>query len=326
MADRRPSARSCPQRNPRSRLESRDPENGVDRKTSRRTPGEFMKIITSLLCIVAFSHCTTTRERRAGLESDFQLLSLATRKALFAYYPDLTPNEREGVIQGKYNLEELLKEKNLYDKFYVTKNVKRPQFVTDRKNYTPSGIEIVGGPNGKITDGTSLPITAYLVFEDGRRTDVSDEVLWEVEPSAIARYSGRELKYGCAHGDVVVSATLLDQVRGNRKFRFRKQVNEIQVHVARQSQGNSDHDFVSLDAIAECADGSETVVNCQAVWKLQEMNEGLIKGCGHYVRDDIARERRAPSGARHLATPIQVEIMYGETRALQSVMIPPRRY
>lgn len=284
------------------------------------------RIVIALFFIATLTHCTTAQERRAELESDFQMLDLSTRKALLAYFPDLTPNEREGVITRKYNLTDLLKEKNLYSKFYVTKDVSHPQFVAERRNYTPTGIEIVGGPTGKITSGTSIPIQAFLVLEDGRRTDISDEVQWTVEPAAIAEYHDRELKFGCAHADVIVSAALLDQVRGNRKFKFRKEVTDIQVQLARQSQGNSDHDFVSMDAVAECKDGSQTTVNCQAEWKLQEMNAGEIKGCGHYVRGDLARERRAPSQERLLATPIKVEIMYGEARALQPVMIPPRRF
>lgn len=281
-----------------------------------------------ILFITSLTHCTTTQERRAELEGDFQLLDLTTRKALLAYYPDLTPNEREGVIKGRYPLVTLLKEKNLYGKFFTVDGLSRPQFIAEHKNYTPSGIEIIGGPTGKITEGTSIPLVAYLVFEDGRRTDVSDEVQWTIEPSAVAEYHDRELKFGCAASDVIVSATLLDQVRGNRKFKFRKEVTDIQLQIARQSQGNSDHDFVSLDAIAECSDGSQSTVNCQAEWKLQESSEGAIKGCGHYIRADLKRERRAPSetGSRSFSTPIQVEITYGEARVLQQVVIPPRRF
>lgn len=288
---------------------------------------KWVSQVVILLTLMSLTHCTTTKERQADLESDFQMLDVSTRKALLAYYPDLTPNEREGVIKHRYNLTDLLREKNLYSKFYVTEGVSKPQFVAEHRNYTPSGIEVVGGPTGTITKGSSIPLQAFLVFEDGRRTDVSDEVQWSIEPAAIAEYHDRELKFGCAHADVVVSATLLDQVRGNRKVKFRKEVTDIQVMLARQSQGNSDHDFVSLDAVAECADGSQTTVNCQAEWKLGDNSVGSIKGCGHYVRDDnYARERRAPSQERQLATPIKVEIMYGETRALHSVMIPPRRY
>jgi len=211
--------------------------------------------------------CTTLSfaERYQALDGDQKLVFLA-------YYPDLTPLEQRLFLDDPNTIEEILSE--------------RPEIDPHRLRLKPQrsslqSISILPTPGTLITEGQRAELKAIAHFDQGKSSDISSDVRWEVIPP-IAQVHRSTLEFDCIHSDVTVSVRFLDEFESQSTLRVRKKIASLSVTGQEHFSQTHRYEFTELRLIAKCEDGTEQEVSCQANWSA-DPRSGHFSTCGYFT-------------------------------------------
>jgi hypothetical protein len=226
----------------------------------------------ALAALLALTACITGRPRApAPLPGDADF-----KRAFLANYPELTPEQRAQMLEEPGQWRALLTSWNLLAHFCAQPTPRqRMEFVGTTDNHTFRDLRIV------IADTAPEPaLKAVLVYRDGRETDVTRDVKWNVEPKLghVETSEGGvpRLATACMASDLQVSADFYGQRTGTLWIPVHKELTQLEIRGMESTENG-------VRLIAWCADGESSDVSCQADWTIQsEAYE--IHGCGELRR------------------------------------------
>ena len=252
----------------------------------KHIPSSVNPLCWLLLCLAtqAWVACKTP-----SLAERYQALDGDQKWVFLAYYPDLTPLERQVFLDDPSSIEEILSE--------------RPEIDPERRRLKPQrsslqSLSILPSPETLITEGQRVELKAYAHFDQGKTTEISQDVQWEVIPP-IAKIDRSSLELDCIHSDVTVAARFLDEFETQSTLKFRKKIDSLVVTGKEHFSETHRYEFTELRLIAKCEDGSEQEVSCQAEWTANPRSGGF-SSCGYFSPSvESLKEGRALIEARY---------------------------
>ena len=220
--------------------------------------------------IVALSACAHEPQRK------FYDLDGPEKAIFLAYYPLLTPDQRKELLVTLQPLE-LLKEWNLAQIYFRNSESDHAEFAARPENYTIARINVELDRSAPYRTGKGLSLRAVALYLDGRQVDITQDAHWKVLPD-VAYMDGHVLHFDCVASDVEVSAQFMEQYAGSRRVEIRKEIQSLDIQVAGRSVAVGPQEFIHMEAIARCSDGSTSNVTCQTEWKTKE--RARFGGCG----------------------------------------------
>jgi hypothetical protein len=267
-----------------------------DFKNKFRLPAFF----SCALLIQACSSTPSLVERYREVDSDRKI-------AYLAYYPVLTPEQRDEVLSSETD-----SPRALIESWKVDTSRSYEDFVKDPRHHTIKTLEIVDTLNH---------FQAIAHYADGRKVDVTQDAVWKATPTQL-EMKGNILQYSCVNAEAVVSADFIGESGGSLHFDINKPLDYLELRVS-DSYLAADQGFnYKLDAIAHCKDGTHSDVSCQADWK-SSGSIGEVSGCGNFSiseRQKLSSEKSFAS----LGETFQVTVRYAGLS--QSRILPaPKR-
>jgi hypothetical protein len=271
-------------------------------KFNLRFPAFFS--LASLLLIQACAGTPSLVERYREVDSDQKI-------AYLAYYPDLTPEQRNELLAPDAGSPRVL-----IESWKVDTSRSYEDFVKDPRHHTIKELEIVAAPEGELNH-----FKAIAHYADGRKVDVTADSVWKATPPQL-EMKDNVLHYSCLHSEAVVSADFIGETGGSLHFQIEKPLENLELRVS-DSYLASDQGFnYKLDAIVHCKDGTHADVSCQSDWS-SKGSIGEVSGCGNF---SISQKQKLSSEASFasLGETFQVTVRYAGL--VQSRILPaPKR-
>jgi hypothetical protein len=254
------------------------PPKPPNRKTKTQPLRLRLPLLLLLLLLFPLQSCSspTPRQLYWSLEAD-------SKRVFLAYYPLLNPEQREALLNGSAT-EVAARSWSFENSPVGKKSAEMPKLTEDPSHYTLKDIHISGNPElevDEITQGKSINLRAELRYQDGRKADATDDVVWTIEPATLGHIDGKTLRFACVSSDLIVGADFYHERQGARTFRIRKKVAALEIAVDGASLGFDRSQYVGLKLVARCADGTESEVSCQAQWRSLSPQAVDVSGCGN---------------------------------------------
>jgi hypothetical protein len=272
-----------------------------DFKTNLRFPAFFP------LAACLIQSCSSTPslvERYREVDSDQKI-------AYLAYYPDLTPEQRDELLSPDSGSPHAL-----IESWKIDPSRSYEDFVKDPKHHTIKELEI----SPEVT-GEPNRFKAIAHYADGRKVDVTRDVVWKVTPPQL-QMKDDTLQSSCMSGEAIISADFIGEQAGSLHFEIKKSLENLELRVS-DSYLAADQGFnYKLDAIVHCKDGSHADVSCQSDWS-SSGGIGEVSGCGNF---SISEKQKISSEASFatVGETFQVTVRYADL--VQSRILPaPKR-
>jgi hypothetical protein len=266
-----------------------------DLKLKFRLPALF------LFMLLACSSSPTLVERYREVDSDQKI-------AYLAYYPDLTPEQRDEILQPDAG-----SPRALIESWKIDPSRSYEDFVKDPRHHTIKELEVVPEP------GNHFKAIAH--YADGRKVDVTQDTVWKTTPPQL-EMKDDVLRYSCLHGEAVVSADFIGEQEGSLHFQIEKPLENLELRVS-DSYLAADQGFnYKLDAIVHCKDGTHSDVSCQSEWS-STGSVGDVSGCGNFSISE-KEKRSSEASFATIGQTFQVTVRYAGL--VQSRILPaPKR-
>ena len=275
-----------------------------------RNGGLFLSIVLQL----SFSGCASTpsmTDRYVSVDSDRKI-------AFLAYYPDLTPEQRDELLSPDSDPPRaLIKAWNAHPSRDFDDMVSDPQTHTiKRLEIKPIDAQIV------VKSGHSLSFKAIAHYADQREADVTEDAVWKATPEQVEVKKGKT-KFGCLHSEGDVSANFINEQQGSVPVEYELPIHQLELRIS-DAYLAANHDFsYRLTVIAHCEDGSTADVSCQATYK-PESDFAQISGCGNLTIGSPDKERNRFNEHSTSADPLRVSAQYGGASVTRELP-PPQR-
>lgn len=240
--------------------------------------------ILPLALFFVMSCATTPNPPDSQLPGDAEF-----KRAFLAYYPELTPEQRDQLMSAPDAWKASLAEWGILKRFYSQPNPNEPvEFSGSSDNYTFRDLRIV------VADSAPEPaLKAVAVFRDGREFDVTRDVRWIVFPKLghieITEGGVPRLVSGCMASHLEVSADFYGERQGTLLLPIKKNIERLEIRGMESTEN-------AVKLVAWCRDGETTDVSCQADWDIQSPDYE-IHGCGQLRRKHVAPDDTEPKNA-----------------------------
>ena len=205
------------------------------------------------------------------LKDRFLELNGEAKSQYLTIYPELTPDERLAYLDLGANpriFQELRPHFSLLNAGKISK-----------LEILPSKDLISSSEPWTIREGHSLPLKAITHYTDRRVADVTEDADWDVQPR-LAKMDKSTLRWNCISQAVVVSADFFREAGGTQEIRIELPLRELKLELDPRAQGGDQSEYIQLRLIAECEDGTQSEVACQAAWNTDEKDVAEVTGCG----------------------------------------------
>jgi len=276
-------------------------------------------LLTFLFLILIAGGCASNDVSESEDElTDYSFLPPDEKRIFLAYYPDMTPRQREILLRRTASPFQHLRAWKLHTKFFKKHWDGRPKFTALKQNYQFQ-IQIRTERPEPIQSGTDVSLRAFLNYEDGRTIEVTDAVQWEAA-SSLARIEGNQLIFDCLSSPILVSVAFLGEYKSSREIEVRKPIEKLEVTIAPETLTSDDNGFARLNAEAVCKDGTRASVSCQGRWK-SHSPDVEVSGCGH---TQLLKSRSKQSASDSIFS-TEISFKYGDQTLIQKFNLPNRR-
>jgi hypothetical protein len=277
-------------------------------------PSYFLKFGITFLAANLFSACSSTpsiTDRYISIDSDRKI-------AFLAYYPDLTPVQRDELLDPYSD-----SPRNLIKNWNVTPSRTFDDVVTDPRSHTITNLEIKPVDSQIVVkSGHAMTFKAIAHYADQREADVTSDAVWKATPDQVDIKKGK-IQFGCLHSEGDVSANFLNEQQGSVPVEYELPIHNLELRIS-DSYLAANHDFgYQLTVIAHCEDGSTADVSCQATYK-SESDFAEVTGCGNLTIGSPDKDRHKFNESSTSADPLRVSAQYGGT-SVSRELSPPQR-
>jgi hypothetical protein len=268
----------------------------------------------AILLACFLSACASTpsmTDRYVSVDSDRKI-------AFLAYYPDLTPDQRDELLSPDSD-----SPRDLIKSWKIHPSRDFDDMVSDPRTHTISRLEIKPiDAQIVVKSGHSLSFKAIAHYADQREVDVTENAVWKATPDQVEVKKG-QTKFGCLHSEGDVSANFLNEQQGSVPVEYELPIHRLELRVS-DAYLAANHDFsYRLTVIAHCEDGSSADVSCQATYK-PESDFAQISGCGNLTIGSPDKERNRFNEHSSSADPLRVSAQYGGAFVTRELP-PPQR-
>lgn len=275
-----------------------------------------LKSAAKLFSLLLLVGCSTTEPEVVR----FQNLDYDAKTVFLAYYPYLNADQKEALLAGNANPEELIQSwaGQFNDPHHEVGSFE--EMMNNARNRRIVSLEIETDASEPITSGNQITARAFAVYSNEKKVEVTPDVDWRVEPAA-AKVEKNVVEFGCLSGEMTISANFLQEKEGSRTIIVKKPIQSIEIALSEATLGEDKSFNYQLALLAHCKDGTQSDVSCQAQWRAvnssgEEIDDyGNISGCGSWV---ISKKQQR-SGESMIAN-----ARYAD-RSVRKVLQPPFR-
>jgi hypothetical protein len=221
--------------------------------------------------------CSTS----APLMDRFQNLDYDAKSVFLAYYPYLTADQRNDLLDPGKNPRELIE--GWAGQFNDPKKQvgSFDEMMNNPANRKITSIEIKTDSPDVIDKGTQIPLHAFAHYVNGTTVEVTPDTAWRVEPK-LGEIEDSTLNFECVQSEISLIANFLGEKESTKVIEIRKPLDSLEMKVPESYTGIDTGYNFQLILLAHCQDGTVSDVSCQASWK-SVSSGGKISGCGNFV-------------------------------------------
>jgi hypothetical protein len=257
-----------------------------------QNPRNFLLLLNLLHAV----GCATPSQIDSFRKLDGNLQDLYLR-----HYPDLSRSERAAFLEDADSRKQIMNH-------WMQRKGRQPSSLD-----APILADLIIEPSnpGVISEGKELRLKSFAVYSDGRKIEVTDATDWKVHPPKLSKVHDGKLDIQCFAGDINVTATFLDNRETSQIYPIHKPIAALKITSLASYSPTFEYEYVKLNLLTSCADGTSSDVSCQAEWIVSPLL-GTLSGCGYL----------APSKAAFSKGQVKIRANYNHQLVEQEITLP----